>query len=111
MQHINYCPECGKRLGEKKQHCTCGWRRQLSSARACADHRCQYESDGHRCPLPGTMCPYPYSSTPWYCSGHWSAIGDPRLGNAVLLDAEQNYEKILESSRHWHDKLFEKGDK
>ncbi len=110
MSSLHICPECGKWFEEKKQRCTCGWQRQPSRTTPCVDHRCQYQSNGHRCPLPGTMSPHPYGSTR-YCSGHWQCIGDPRLGDAVLLDAEKNYHALLEKRRDWRDRLFDEKDK
>jgi len=108
MSTKQYCRECNQPLAKGSASCSCGWRGGQATV---ADHRCHYQSMGRRCPLPGTICPYPYGSSPWYCSGHWRCMDDPRLGEAVTLDAEENYEKILESRRSWRDKLFETGGK
>ncbi len=103
MSAKQYCRECNQLLIKNAERCACGWHADKTSV---TDHRCQYRSNGRRCPLPGTMCPYPYGNTPWYCQGHWSCIGDSRLGDAVLFDAEENYQKILVKRRDWHVSLF-----
>lgn len=108
MNKFDICPECGKALSLKSKTCSCGWKKSEKHLPAAqADHRCEYQVSGRRCPLPGTMCPYPYGKGPWYCSGHWRTLSDPRLGEAVLRDAEENYQKIMDDRRDWRRKLFE----
>jgi hypothetical protein len=70
--------------------------------------RCEYFVAGRRCPLPGTGCQYPYSKGPWYCTEHLRCLNDPRLGEVVLLHAEENYEEILAERRDWRDVMLDK---
>jgi hypothetical protein len=93
--------ECKYLLPNDVTECICGWKTR--KAIVITDHRCQYQSSGRCCPLPGTMCHHPYGNT-WYCSGHWQTLGDPQLGEAVLQDAEKNYHAILEVRRDWRRK-------
>lgn len=102
-----HCPDCKKFLSSKIK-CRCGWtNKDLEEEPQHADHRCQYQIKGRRCPLPGTICNHPYGSGPWYCSGHWHALNDPKLGEAVLIEAEKNYQEIMESRRDWRVKHIE----
>jgi|GEM_PF-2339427 len=100
------CPECGKTISAKTKRCSCGWRKAEPAITGPRDYRCEYVINQRRCPLPGTVCPYPYGNGPWYCGGHWSTLSDPQLGEAVLIDAEKNYHQILEDHRDWRYKLF-----
>lgn len=106
MSKSNLCPECGNLLAARVKRCTCGWFQPEKRAQVNADHRCQYIIAQRRCPLPGTMCPYPYGNGPWYCSGHLRSLDDPKLGEAVLIDAEKNYQEIMESRIDWRNKLI-----
>jgi hypothetical protein len=100
------CFECGQKLSAGAKRCSCGWQKAEVQTQRMADHRCQYTINQRRCPLPGTMCPYPYGDGPWYCSGHWGVQDDPRLGEAVLVDAEKNYNQIMADRTDWRKKLF-----
>jgi hypothetical protein len=106
---MNACPECEKSLYPKATRCSCGWIKSLAPAER--DHRCQYQNNGRRCPLPGTICCTPYGSGPWYCSGHWRTLSDPQLAIAEIYNAEKNYQQILEDRIDWRTKLFWKGAK
>ncbi len=103
MNAKQYCDECKQLLIKNATNCACGWHADKTSV---SDRRCQYRNHRRRCPLPGTVSPYLYGKTTWYCSGHYSSIGDPKLGDAVLLDAELNYQKILLKRRDWWDSYF-----
>ena len=97
---INQClltPSVGK----------CGWQKEEKDAQEVeADHRCQFQHAGHRCPLLGTVSPVIYGNT-WYCIRHWQSVGDPIMGIAELRYAEENYHKILEAQRDWRAKLWD----
>ncbi len=105
MKQIN-CQECYKPLSPNATRCTCGWRGK--TAHPVVDHRCHYQSNDERCPLLGTICPHPYGNTPWYCRGHWSSRGNPKLGEEVLRDAQKNYQTILVPPRDWRSILLPK---
>jgi hypothetical protein len=98
------CPDCYKPLSAKAIRCTCGWRHQTIPPPR--EYRCHYENNHKRCPLPGTICPNPYGNSPWYCSGHWSSRGDPKLSELVLQNAEKNYQAILAHPQDWRLNLF-----
>jgi hypothetical protein len=98
------CPECKQLLIKSAINCFCGW----LSSQVKTDHRCQYSIAQRRCPLPGTLCSYPYGHGTWYCQGHLQAFSDPKSAEAVLIDAEKNYQQILENRRDWRRKLFDK---
>ena len=100
------CQECYKPLSAKATRCTCGWRDKKILSIPARDYRCQYENNHKRCPLPGTICPNPYSNTPWYCAGHWSCIGDSKLSELVLRNAEKHYQAILANQQDWRLNLF-----
>lgn len=101
------CPECGKGLPLRVKQCRCGWKLPITAAEIpMLDGRCEYVIAQRRCPLPGTICPYPYAKGPWYCAGHWRCLDDPQLGEAVLRHAEENYYSIMASRRDWRDQLF-----
>src|SRR5579862_4911406 len=104
MNTKKYCDECKQLFIKNTTQCVCGWRANQPNN---SDGRCQYRNRERRCPLPGTVCPSPYGKTPWYCSGHWSCMGDTKEGDAVLSDAELNYEKIMLERRNWREKLLE----
>lgn len=105
MYQVN-CPECDKTLSAKAKRCSCGWRKaEVVTPSTPRDYRCEYTVNQRRCPLPGTICPYPYGSGPWYCTGHWR-VNDPQLGEAILIDAEKNYHQIMEDRIDWRRKLF-----
>jgi hypothetical protein len=99
------CPECGKSLATQAKRCSCGWRQLQVNTLPVVDHRCQYVSGGHRCPLPGTISPSVFGST-WYCSGHLRTLDDPQAGEAVLMDAEKRYDQIMADREDWRKKLF-----
>jgi hypothetical protein len=103
----NTCPEC-KCLLSSPRRCTCGWFLMEHQKSALSDHRCQYTFAERRCPLPGTMCAYPYGKGPWYCSAHYQVLDDPQLARAVLDDAEKNYHEIMKKKQDWRTKLFNK---
>lgn len=101
------CPECEKYVPATSDKCKCGWypRHQVNTAPA--DYRCEYTNGERRCPLPGSICAYPYSTKgPWHCSLHWRTLGDPQLAEAALREAEENYGTIMEEHRDWRAKLF-----
>lgn len=104
MKKVNACPECENLLSVKAKRCVCGWVLIEKIKPLNADHRCQYVILGRRCPLPGGICPFPYSKEgPWYCSGHWRVFDDPRRGEAVLMDAEKNFHEIMERLKDWRE--------
>jgi hypothetical protein len=102
---LSSCPECGTPLGERAKRCSCGWFQIERKDPARTDHRCQYVIGKRRCPLPGSKSPSVNGSL-WYCRGHCRALNDSKLGEAVLLDAEENYHQILENIRDWRKRLF-----
>ncbi len=106
MSQTNSCPECGKTLYERTKRCSCGWTKPAIKTIQEVDFRCQYQSWGKRCPLPGTTCPYPYAKDPWYCADHSRALSDPQKGEAILKENEKNFHKILADRQDWRRKLF-----
>lgn len=104
MKTFQNCPECGKGLSEQARLCRCGWKSPVQPDAPRADGRCAYHIAERRCPLPGTICHHPYSKEgPWYCAGHARCLDDPRLGEAVLHHAEENYYELLAQRRDWRD--------
>ena len=101
----NFCPECGKSLSPKATRCSCGWKEREVQTPVVADHRCQYRVRDRRCPLPGTSSQSIHGST-WYCCDHCRNLGDPQLCEAILIDAEKNYDSIMEARIDWRRKLF-----
>lgn len=99
MSKVNFCPECGSNLASQRKRCTCGWHEANQGETKDIDHLCQYVALERRCPLPGTVCPYPYGNGPWYCSEHSQILGDAKKGEAVLIEAEKNLDEILKSKR------------
>lgn len=93
------CPECKQIIDKTARVCFCGWKQPQPVVKA--DHGCKYSLMERRCPLPGTVSPYPYGNGPWYCSGHLHTLDDHKKAEAVLIDAEKNYHKILEDRRDW----------
>ena len=72
MENKILCPDCEKTFYIKAGRCSCGWSPLKKEEKAPPDFRCEYTLTTHRCPLPGTICPYPYSTQgPWYCADHW----------------------------------------
>lgn len=97
------CPECGKILSAHARVCRCGWKLFVKLEAPSVDKRCAYQVNDRRCPLPGTVCHRPYSKEgPWYCSEH-ARCDDPKLGEAVLRHAEENYHAILAARCDWRD--------
>ncbi|HEX4044865.1 MAG TPA: hypothetical protein VHZ76_04290 [Gammaproteobacteria bacterium] len=101
----NECPECGKSLAAKAKYCSCGWRNPGIENSSTVDYRCHYVTCGRRCPLPGGISSSVFGST-WYCAGHWRTLDDPQEGEAVLLNAEKNYNDILKTYEDWRKKLL-----
>lgn len=99
------CPECSQSLGINLMNCLCGWKAAKSTGQT-KDHRCQFEIRGRRCPLFGTISQSPYGNGIWYCCEHWRNLGDPLLCEAILINAEKNYEKIMNDRIDWRRKLF-----
>ncbi len=106
MKHIHSCPECGKIFSDKLKKCTCGWFYPDADEKKVADHCCQYRINNRRCPLPGTIRSPLYGHGSWYCSDHWGCLDDSQMGEAILLNAEKNYEQILKDRQDWRRKLF-----
>jgi hypothetical protein len=51
------CPECNQWLDIDMVDCDCGWKGVKSPMPAIADHRCNYQQSGLRCPYPGRIHP------------------------------------------------------
>ncbi|HSW68533.1 MAG TPA: hypothetical protein VLI69_00020 [Gammaproteobacteria bacterium] len=79
----SFCPECRQVL-KNRNVCNCGWREVETQE---TDHFCHYRSSNRRCKNLGTVCNSP-SGKKWYCSSHFSVLGDVRLCEAVLLESE-----------------------
>lgn len=99
------CPEC-KQILKNMYKCICGWRMPYQNVPQ-RDRRCEYTMGPRRCPLLGTVCNFTHGDGPWFCSDHSRTFDKPKLAEAVLLDAEENYEAIMESRRDWRDKLWD----
>lgn len=105
MKKTRPCPECGNSLLGVARRCPCGWFQVDQAIQEMVDHRCKYTLGARRCALPGTICPFPYAGSPWYCSAHWQTWDDPVRGKEALLNTEKNYQEILEQKRDWRQKL------
>jgi len=102
MRNQEACPDCGKHIMDTSKYCTCGWQKVSSAAAPTTDHRCQFQSNGRRCPLPATVCEALYGAgRAWYCFDHVRCRNDPEKGQAIILDAEKNYQAILKKRRDW----------
>lgn len=103
----NQCPECYKPLKPYSKACGCGWKAAAIEERqeVIVDHRCQYRRLGRRCLLPGTVSSSTHGST-WYCSEHQQNLANPEVCETILLDAERNYEQIMEARIDWRYRLF-----
>lgn len=101
---FNHCVECGNTLSIKAKSCSCGWRRHEESAKKVVDHGCHFRAFNRRCPLYGGISPDRQGD--WYCSEHWRCLGDPKKGEAVLIEVENNYQKYLECRSEWRRSLF-----
>jgi hypothetical protein len=100
------CPECGMALAERLKACQCGWQQPIEPCTTVNDHRCEYRLDNRRCPLPGGVCAYVKANGPWYCKEHLRTLDDPKLAEAVLRHAEENYESII-AQRDWRKVALE----
>ena len=108
MSTKKICPECRQTLSKNAADCFCGWKSPQVNVVRKRDNRCEYVIGNRRCPLVGGISTSTHAGGPWYCGGHWRALSDPKLGEAVLRDAEENYEQILEARKDWRIKLWEK---
>lgn len=105
---MNQCPECSKSLSIKKIGCSCGWSKPSAKVEIFKrDPRCEYQSYGVRCPLPGTVSPSPYRNDQRYCSGHRCERDNPSKSEELLRYNIDHYAEIMEKRRSWRDKLFE----
>jgi len=104
MTNNNACPECGKIYSTKFKKCNCGW--SDPDREAVSDYGCQYRVNARRCPLPGSMSTSLYGLGTWYCSDHWFSLGNSQLGEAILLNAEKNYQTIIQNRRDWRRNLL-----
>lgn len=103
----NQCPECYKSLRPYSKVCGCGWKAKAIEDRQemIADHHCQYQRLGRRCLLPGSVSSSTRGST-WYCSEHQQNLANPEVCEKILLNAEKNYEQIMEDRIGWRDRLY-----
>ncbi len=106
MVKNNHCPDCQKSLALDAQLCTCGWRLEAEIKTQPSDHRCQFQSQGRRCPLAGSVSVYAYGIKPWYCSDHSQAIDDPIKGESILNYIEKNYAAIINKRKDWRKELW-----
>ena len=103
---VTECPDCGNVLKTKRK-CGCGWKMEDIAEPVITDDRCQYTSNGHRCPNPGTMSPHPYGKHgPWYCSRHWQYSNDPSPNQYEEVQEQENYENVIEERVDWRRRLF-----
>lgn len=92
MQLMRNCPECKNVF--RGDECSCGWGRQEKKSNV-SDGYCEYVFNGRRCPLPGSMCHSTRGGGPWYCSGHFFAVGDFKAGQAAFKFSQDNYKQII----------------
>ncbi len=98
MPGFAFCPQCKKATSISSS--------KTSTKTTLDPTRCRFELNGRRCPLPGTMSPSPYAKENWYCNGHWLALGDSKISEAILRDAEARYGKFTaadDSAEKNHD--------
>lgn len=106
MTKKHRCPECNQWLDIDVSDCECGWKAMKAAAPGIADHRCVYTNSGLRCPYPGTISPSTLASTSWYCSDHYQSLSDQKRGLEILMEAETNYESVMDGRIHWTVKLI-----
>jgi hypothetical protein len=104
MKINSKCPECGNLLSAKSMRCQCGWILVEQHNAAQSDHRCKFSAAKQRCPLPGTTCPYPYGTGPWYCAEHARTLGNPEQGEKILNEAKLDDTRKKKLS--WREELF-----
>jgi hypothetical protein len=97
------CPDCRQWLDKNSDECYCGWK--SLDKNDIADHQCIYRHSGRRCPLDGTSCPYIYGSGPWHCLDHYRNLKDPKKCVEILINAEENFESIMDARIDWRIKL------
>lgn len=101
MSQVNVCPDCKNALSARIKRCSCGWVKMECQEVAKTNHRCQCAITQRRCPLPGTISPYPAGSV-WYCRRHYQTLGDLGLAEAALQYVEENLQKIIhEEYQDW----------
>ena len=107
MNSKKTCPECRQIISGNATHCFCGWKSHDTNVTKKRDDRCAYVLGERRCPLLGVSSPFSRGSVLWYCGSHASALDDPVRCEAILRDAEENYEKIMETHKDWRITLLE----
>ncbi len=85
------CPECKKLIDAKSVCCTCGWYEKCIQTTSPPDYRCEFQINGRRCRLNGTVCDHPYWKSPWYCSKHHRAINNLAACEAILDRVDEEY--------------------
>ncbi len=58
------------------------------------------------CPLNGTSCSSIYGPGSWHCLEHYRNFRDPKRCWKILIDAEENFESIMDSRIDWRAKLI-----
>lgn len=74
------CQECGTVKVKDFKVCECGWSKQDVEVRRVV-RTCEFENNGKRCPLPGTISPSIREGGSFYCSYHFQSPG----GDAEIL--------------------------
>jgi|SRR5579872_5923458 len=108
MSSKKSCPECRQSLAINISECVCGWKQPKTAVIKKRDYRCEYVIGERRCPLPGGISSAIHGSGTWFCGGHWRALSDPKLSEAILRDAEENYEQLMQLRKTRRNKLSDK---
>ena len=105
MKEKKRCEDCRQWLEKGSNECCCGWK-YVNEQTYITDHRCLYLAFGRRCPLFATHSQSLYGKGFWYCLEHMRNLGNAKVCEEVLLEAEKNFESIMESRIDWRRRLF-----
>ena len=94
-----FCNECGNTIPPDEQDCIyCHHNKEIKY-----DHRCEYASDGRRCPAMGTNSDNLRKGGPWYCRWHYYAKSAKERAQ-ILDDLITNGVPV---EKDWRDELIQ----
>lgn len=108
MNDHEICPDCGKVIFAISKRCACGWIKAEEQKQVDIDHYCQYQLQGMRCKLHGSISPSTQANKKWYCFDHYYSLGNPVKSEEWFHYVEKHYEEILKEREDWHRELHQR---
>lgn len=101
MSSNKRCPECRQWMNKNSVKCGCGWKSEEDDSTYVPNGQCLYQALGRRCPLPAPSAANLLGPGRWYCTGHLRNLGNAKRCEEILIEAENNFEAIMENRIDW----------